>query len=213
MAGKASMSKHLARVLGILFLLLAFSPGYSASAGAPSDQLRAGIDRVFQILRANLPLRRVAIITAASDLFDFGEMARRSLGRHWTQRTIAEREEFVRVFTTLVQHTYISRVDQRGTGDIVVKDEVLDGQSALVRTTLRVSAGQLLALDYRMHNVDDRWKVYDLDAGGVSVVGSYRAQFDKIIRTSSYESLVSKLRSRETASAERPIATGRENAP
>jgi hypothetical protein len=143
MAGKASMSKHLARVLGILFLLLAFSPGRSASAGAPSDQLRAGIDRVFQILRdpglegdANLPLRRVAIITAASDLFDFGEMARRSLGRHWTQRTIAEREEFVRVFTTLVQHTYISRVDQlprairQDHPDLLVREPGLQAQVA-----------------------------------------------------------------------------------
>jgi phospholipid transport system substrate-binding protein len=208
------------RVLWLLVLLFACSPKLSASAGAPSDQLRAGIDRVFEIVGdpglegdANLSHRRAAIVSAASDIFDFREMARRALGRYWAQRTIAEREEFVSVFTALVQHSYISKVDQRGTGNMVVQDEVREGESAIVRTTLRVSAGHPLEVDYRMHSVDDRWKVYDLAAGGVSLVGSYRAQFDKIIRTSSYETLVSKLKSRETAAVEHPSAAGRENAP
>jgi phospholipid transport system substrate-binding protein len=96
---------------------------------------------------------------------------------------------------------------------MIVQDEVPDGESVVVRTTLKVGAGHVLPLDYRMHSVNDRWKVYDLKADGVSLVASYRAQFDKVIRTSSYAGLVSKLRSRHAVASGRPIATGRENAP
>ena len=102
------MVRHYARVFGILILLFALVPARGAWAGSPSDQLRAGIDRVFKILRdpeldgdKKLNQRRSAIVIAASDIFDFGEMAKRSLGQHWPQRTSAERVEFVRLFTEL----------------------------------------------------------------------------------------------------------------
>jgi phospholipid transport system substrate-binding protein len=196
------MLRHRARVCWILILVFALSPAHAAWAGAPSDQLSAGIGRVLKILGdpelegdTKLDQRRSAIVAVASEIFDFGEMAKRSLGQYWAQRTLAERGEFVRLFTTTIERAYISKVDQRGAGKMTVRGEQVEGPYATVRTTLPLSSGQEMPIDYRMHNIDDRWRVYDLSVDGVSLVANYRAQINKIIRASSYEDLVAKFRS------------------
>ena len=209
------MVRYHARVVGILILLFALVPARGAWGGAPSDQLRAGIDRVFKILGdpeldgdKKLTQRRTAIVIVANEMFDFGEMAKRSLGQYWAQRTPTERGEFVRLFTELVQRSYISKVDQHGAHKMTVQGERIDGDYAVVRTTLPLSSGHEMPIDYSMHSTDDRWQVYDLSIDGISLVANYRAQFNKIIRTSSYEALVAKFKSHQAELAAPSTASG-----
>ena len=209
------MVRYHARVVGILILLFALVPARGAWGGPPSDQLRAGIDRVFKILGdpeldgdKKLTQRRTAIVIVANEMFDFGEMAKRSLGQHWAQRTPTERGEFVRLFTELVQRSYISKVDQHGAHKMTVQGERIDGDYAVVRTTLPLSSGHEMPIDYSMHSTDDRWQVYDLSIDGISLVANYRAQFNKIIRTSSYEALVAKFKSHQAELAAPSTASG-----
>jgi phospholipid transport system substrate-binding protein len=199
------MTRHHARVRWTLILLFVLSPAHGAWAGSPSDQLSAGIERVLQIVGdpelegdTKLSQRRTAIISVATEIFDFGEMAKRSLGQYWAQRTVAERGEFVRLFTAAIQHSYISKVDRRGAGKMTVRGEQVDGDYAVVRTTLSLSSGYEMPIDYRMHSSDDRWQVYDLSVDAVSLVANYRAQFNKIIRASSYEALIARFKSLQT---------------
>jgi phospholipid transport system substrate-binding protein len=209
------MVRYHARVFGILILLFALVPARGAWAGPPSDQLRAGIDRVFKILGdpelagdKKVNQRRTAIVIVANEMFDFGEMAKRSLGQYWAQRTPTERGEFVRLFTELVQRSYISKVDQHGVHTMTVQGEQIDGEYAVVRTTLPLGSGREMPIDYRMHSTDDRWQVYDLNIEGISLVANYRAQFNKIIRTSSYEALIAKIKSHQAELAASSTAPG-----
>ena len=213
------MVRHHTRVVAILILLFALVPARGAWAGSPSDQLRAGVDRVFKILAdpeldgdKKLSQRRSAIVIAANEIFDFGEMAKRSLGQYWPQRTSAERVEFVRLFTELVQRSYISKVDQHGAHKMTVRGERIDGEYAVVLTTLPLNSGHELPIDYSMHGTDDRWRVYDLSIDGISLVANYRAQFNKIIRTSSYEALVAKFKSHQAELAVPATTSGRQPA-
>lgn len=203
------MVTHLARILGALILLLALCPVPGASAGPPTDQLREGFDRVLSILKdpglagdTNATSRRTALVRAVHQIFDFGEMARRSLGPHWNQRTSAERREFLRLFTELIQRSYLSRVDQHGAENMIVRHETVDGAQAVVQTMIRLRNGDELPLDYRMHNADDRWQVYDLSIDGISIVANYRTQFNKVIQTASYEALVARMKSRQAEVSE-----------
>jgi phospholipid transport system substrate-binding protein len=198
------MITYHARVFWTAILLCMLSPTHDAWGGAPTDQLRGGIDRVFKILRdpemageAHAPQRRKAILVAAGNIFDFGEMAKRSLGQHWSARTPAERSQFVGLFTDLMQHSYIAKVDQHGGAKMVYRSETVDGDHAAVRTTIPLSSGSEMPLEYRMHNADARWQVYDLSIDGISLVSNYRAQFNKVIRLDSYETLVAKLKSHQ----------------
>jgi len=199
------MPTHRARTIGILMLLVATCSVPGAWAGAPTDQLRGGIDQVFKILRdpemagdKNAIQRRAAVLTAANGIFDFGEMAKRSLGQHWAARTPGERTQFVALFTDLIQHSYIAKVDQHGGAKMVYKGETLEGDLAAVKTVIPLSNGSEMPLEYRMHNAAGRWQVYDLSLDGISLVSNYRAQFNKIIRIDSYETLVTKLQSHQT---------------
>jgi phospholipid transport system substrate-binding protein len=186
------LTRH-ARAVWAVALLLMLAPVHGAWAGATTDQLRDGVDRVFKILRdpemagdANVTPRRKAVLAAATIFFDFNEMAKRSLGQHWAERTPAERTQFTALFTDLLQHSYISKVDQHGSAKMVFGDERVDGECAAVRTTIPLSNGSQMPLEYRMHQANARWQVYDISMDGISLLSNYRAvqqgHTDRLVR-------------------------------
>jgi len=199
------MIRHRARVIWTLISLFTLCSVHGGWAGLPTDQLREGVDRVVKILRdpelkgdKQVVQRRAAIAAVAGEIFDFGEMARRSLAQHWDRRTPAEHREFVRLFTALIQRSYVSKVDQQdAAGRMTYRGETMDADHAVVQTTIALGNGSEMPLDYRMHKPRDHWQVYDLSVDGISLVANYRAQFNKIIRTSSYETLVARLKSNQ----------------
>lgn len=189
------------RALALTVTAVILTCGAPAWAGAPTDQLRSRIDRVLQVLEdpalkqeARLTERRAAIRTMAHEIFDFRELSQRALARHWQARTPAERDAFVQLFADLLERSYIGKIETYSGGDrIQYTSETAEGEQATVRTRIVTKAGTEIPVDYRMHRVGDRWLVYDVAIEGVSLVANYRAQFNKIIQTSSFQGLVDKL--------------------
>lgn len=182
-------------------MALAGAPG--AFAGPVTDQLRLHIDRVVQTLEdpalkgpAKAPERRQALRRATDSIFDWAEMARRALGGHWDGRSQTEREEFAALFRDLIERAYLAKIE-RYSGEAVRYDgESAEGEQALVRTRLLTRQGQEVTIDYRMAREGQRWMIHDVVVEGVGLTANYRAQFDGIIRTSSYAELLRKMRSR-----------------
>jgi phospholipid transport system substrate-binding protein len=206
-------------VIAALVLPLGLLSVPAAWAGPPTDQLRDGIERIFKILGdpdlrgdEKASQRKTAVARVAGEIFDFTEMSKRTLGRHWDQRTPAERQDFARLFTELIQRSYFSRIDEHGSEKTVFRGETVDGQHAVVRTMLLLTHGAQMPLDYSMQNTSDRWRVYDLSIDGISLVANYRAQFNRIIRTSSYVELVTRLTSNQTEFATPSASPGPKSA-
>jgi len=130
----------------------------------------------------------------ATDLFDFDEVARRALSRHWAGRTRAEQTEFTSLFTDLLERSYVGKIETYSGEKIVYTGEVVDGNYATVRSRIITRRRTDTALDYRMHEIDGRWKVYDVLIDGVSFVSTYRSEFNRVIQSSSYEELIERLR-------------------
>jgi phospholipid transport system substrate-binding protein len=141
--------------------------------------------------------RRVAVRKVADDIFDFGETAKRSLGRHWNARTQAERDEFVKLFGDLLERSYISKIELYGGEKIQYVGDKIEGDQASVLSKLFTKSGSDVPIEYRMLKKGDRWLVYDVIIEGVSLVANYRTQFNKIIQTSSYAELVRKMKTRQ----------------
>jgi len=187
----------------------AFVHGGAAWAGAPTDQLKGRIDGVLKILdpeakqEGKSEERRAAIRKVAQETFDFRDISQRSLARHWQARTAAERDEFVELFTDLLERSYISQIEQYSGGEkILYVGETVEGDQAQVRTKLVTKQSTEIPVDYRLHRLGDRWLVYDVAIEGVSLVANYRAQFDRIIRSSSYTQLTDKLKAKKDEAQE-----------
>jgi phospholipid transport system substrate-binding protein len=196
------LHRHVALVLlGLILTTLVAGP---AVAGAPSDQLKAQIDRVLKVLEdpelkkdGKGKDRRTTVRKIANDIFDFGETARRSLGRHWQARSQSERDEFVQLFSDLLERSYISKVELYGGEKIQYLGDSIDADQAKVQTKLVTKSGSEIPIEYRMHRKGDKWLVYDVIIEGVSLIANYRTQFNKIIQTSSYQELVKKMKTKQ----------------
>jgi phospholipid transport system substrate-binding protein len=195
-----------------LVTLLAVPP---AGAGAPTDQLKTQVDRVLKLmddpaLKDKPKDKRAAVRKVADDIFDFGETAKRSLGRHWADRTQAERDEFVKLFGDLLERSYISKIELYGGEKIQYMSDKIEGDQASVMSKLLTKTNTEVPIEYRMLKKGERWLVYDVIIEGVSLVSNYRTQFNKIIQTSSYAELVKKMKSRQdemgsVTAAARPV--------
>jgi phospholipid transport system substrate-binding protein len=172
-----------------------------ASAGPATEQLRTSVDQVLKILsdpelkkEARSLERRRSIRAVANQIFDFGEISRRSLALHWQARTPAEREEFTRLFADLLEQAYVSKIENYSGEKIQYLGETVDGDRAVVRTLIVTKQGTAIPVDYRMFPQSDRWRAYDVTLEGVSLVANYRAQFNAIIQRHGYPDLVAKLK-------------------
>ena len=190
----------LSRVTAALALALAAAVASPALAGEPTDALRGYVDRLFAALDdpalkdpARTVERQRKLRALAEEALDFREAARRALASHWEPRTEAERTHFVRLFTDLIDQAYLTRLARDGE-KLELETEAITGTEATVRGRALSKSGSATPVIFSLYQGSDRrWRVYDVSFEGMSLVGNYRAQFNKIIRASSYDELVSRL--------------------
>lgn len=172
-----------------------------AWGGEPTDRIKGGTDKIIAVLSDPNLLgdqkteeRRKAIRQAVDQLFDWEEMAKRSLARHWRERTDEEKKEFVVLYGELLERTYLDRVEGYSGEEVIYMEERIDGKYALVKVKIVTKTKQEIAVDYKLKTKSKQWLVYDVSVEGVSLVNNYRNQFNQILMKSSYETLVDRLR-------------------
>ena len=199
---------HALALAVVATLTLHTAPAAQEAAG-PAAELALHVDRIFKTLEdptlkagEKAAARRAAVRMAVGEIFDFAEASRRALGRYWDERTPEERERFVRLFTDLLDRGYLSRIELYDGEQVIVIGETVEGDSAVVQTVVVTKDGSRTGVDYAMRRADEpRWRVWDVRIAGMSLVSSYRAQFHKIIRTSSWDDLVRRLETRVSGNA------------
>ena len=195
--------KYFNKLAGILLFSTFLLGPYDAAAGEATTQLSTTIDEFVKILvntpvaqlrASGLPERAMALIYSR---FDFSEMTKRSLGRHWQALDQSEQREFVEAFTQRLLRAYGRSVRASGDEKIQYEREVLDGKNASVETKV-VGSGDEFPIDYQLHDIDGQWKVYDMVIDKVSIVNNYRAQFERVIAKSSVKELLQKMKQQDS---------------
>jgi len=198
-------ARNIAFAFSLSFFVLTCSVVFSSPGQAseiPTEAVRSTLTEVFRILEdeklkdpAKLIPRRHMLEEVIASHFDYTEMSKRALAAHWTPLSTSERAEFVELFKSFLSDRYAEKIEGYSGEQILYLSERTEGNYAEVRTKLRSSKVEI-PMDYRLHMRDETWHAYDLIVDGVSLVKNYRSQFEKIIRSSSYQELVRRLRER-----------------
>lgn len=181
-----------------------------AIAGAkeipPMETLKGPIDQIISILNDatynnadKRAVQRQRIWEIASPVFNFNEISRRAVGKPWAKFSPEEKSRFSSVFSEFFRATYIDKLQGEFNDEQVVFDkELVKGPKALVRTRLRRQSIEI-PIDYRMHQVNGTWKIYDiLIDNGVSLVKNYRVQFTSMLKNNTPAQLIESLEKKLT---------------
>ncbi len=193
--------KYFGKIGFFLLVMFVFSGGYTVFASPARDQLKLSIDQILTVLRtpelkgdAQKQKRREALGTLVEERFDFKKMSQLSLGRHWKERTEAEKFEFVTLFSRLLKDTYITKIEAYTDEKVVFLKDRVEKRKAQVNTKIITKTVEI-PINYRMFTrKNDQWMVYDMVIEGVSLIGNYRSQFRQMLEKDSFETLMGKLK-------------------
>lgn len=185
----------------VLLILTASISMASAAYATPADVVKKTVDEVVRIvadkeMKRNEVKRRQSLKKAISVIFDYSEMAKRSLGKHWNVRSAAEKKQFTDLFATLLENSYAGKIESYNNEKIIYIKDTVEDNYAEVKSKIVTAARDEFTLDYRLLKQDGKWMVYDVIIEGVSLVSNYRSQFNKIITANGYDKLVKKLQSK-----------------
>ncbi len=197
----------LCNTVGIVVIWFVALAAVSQGSESPTEAVRGTVSRVISILEdpalknpAKLMPRRRMLEEVIASRFDYAEMSKRALAAYWAPLTEGERVEFVELFKSFLSDRYAEKIEGYSGEQVLYLSERMEGTYAEVRTELRSDKVEI-PMDYRLFLKEGRWHAYDIIVDGVSLVKNYRSQFQKIIRESSYQELVNKLRERTLPSS------------
>jgi phospholipid transport system substrate-binding protein len=184
----------------LVVLFFQFVTPSSLSAGAPTELVRTTVDQVLMILQdprlksgesrgERISQLRQAIYAG----FDFTEMAKRSLGSHWRQRTPGEQQEFVKIFSEFLEKLYVDRIESHKGEKIAYTRELQDKDYAQVDTKIVTREAEEFSIQYNLHAANGTWKIHDVVIDNVSLINNYRSQFNRILTTASFDDLLKRL--------------------
>jgi len=189
----------LAVIVGLATLIFAAKedPLWASAAG---EQVKSTIDEVMATLRDpklegadKKAVRREKLRQVILPRFDFAEMAKRALGNNWN-RYPDRQSEFVNAFTQLLEDSYADQIEMAKGEKIVYLNERTDNKFAEVDTKVISPQGEETPMTYKLHVVESDWKVYDIVVENISIVNSYRAQFNRVLGNASIDDLIKRMR-------------------
>ncbi len=156
-------------------LAIVGNPQYKSAPSAERDRLRAVV----------------------APRFDFAEMSRSAMGYDWRNLSPAQRQQFVTVFTRLLEASYMGKIEGYNGQKIEYVKQTRNGDYAEVYTNIIPSGGDAISIDYRLKNENGTWRVYDVLIDNISLVGNYRAQFHRIMTDKGYNELITLIKNKE----------------
>jgi phospholipid transport system substrate-binding protein len=186
-------------LIAIVFALMIVD---RAGAATPREQIQSSVEKVIAILKdPNLKAKKNERIEQLRQVifpkFDFTEMAKRSLGADWQRRTPEEQQEFVKLFTELIESSYVSNLDSYNGEKVIFTGDKQDGEYAQVDTKITSNKGEESTVSYKLRQTGSDWKIYDVVIENVSIVNNYRSQFNRVIARSSFADLLRQMKDKQ----------------
>lgn len=190
----------------ILFGFMMILASSAFAVGNATDSVRMSVESIIGILKdagLDQSAKREKIRAAIAERFDFRAMSQRTLATNWRKASKEEQQQFVELFTKLIQNTYIGRVEAYTNEEVRYPDEKVTGNRAVV-DTLIVTSSKEIPVTYKLYLKDDRWLVYDVYIEGVSLISNYRNSYQEIVKRDGFAGLLSQMEEKVKELARQP---------
>jgi phospholipid transport system substrate-binding protein len=173
----------------------------SSLAGAQDDDtaqavLQRNLDAVFAVLEKkdlDKQTKQKEIEAIVTPMFDFALMAKLSLGKkHWTGQTPENKDRFTELFIKRLRQSYLDKLTAYTDEKVIYGSAVEVNKKVHIPTDL-VSGGKKISMLYKLYPSSNRWKIYDVEIQGVSIIRSYRSQFKEILQNGTFDDLLKKM--------------------
>ncbi len=140
--------------------------------------------------------KREQVIKIITPMFDFKLMAKLSLGKkHWMELSAEKQKEFVKLFVRRLKNSYINKLDFYNGQTIKYGTPTARKKIILMPSTI-ISKGNNdnISMVYKFWHSPTGWKIYDIEIQGISIIRTYRSQFNQILRHKTIDYLLKELR-------------------
>lgn len=190
----------------LVVLFLGIADAAAQDTAAVEIMLREKVDSALEILRRpdqDLADKKEAIVQIVEPLFDFPLMAKLVLGKkHWNSLSAAEQERFETLFVERLKSSYIDKIDLYRDEQVAWHPAVAEGAGKVRIPSTIVSKDQEITTVYKLYRGSGQWRIYDVEVQGVSIVTSFRSQFDQILTKGTKADLFKELESPTAATAD-----------
>ncbi len=162
------------------------------------EKLRTSVGKVFTVLsdkELTMDQKKIKVVEITDSVFGYPLMAKLSLGKkHWSKFNSKQRSEFTSLFTELFQDFYVDKLDLFSDEKIQFQPPVLVNKKKVQIPTVLISKEKEYSMQYKMAKTKNGWRIYDIEIEGVSLIHTYRSQYNHILENGEIEDLLTKMR-------------------
>ena len=193
------------------FILLS-APALAADEQSPEALVKQVTQEILEAVKTDKKLaagdKQRALQVAEEKVLphiDFQEATRLAVGRAWAQATPEQKKKLVDEFRRMLVRIYSNAISPyQGQTIKVAPVRMKPGDTEVtVHNTFIRSGGKGIPFDYSMRKTEQGWKIYDIVVEGISLVLTYRSEFDSVVKQEGIDGLIKRLAQKNT-----PAATG-----
>ncbi len=191
------MKKLLATIMAFMMMGLLASYAAADAPQAAADLLKEKMDAVLSVLEKEEMAdaeKKKQIMEIVSPVIDFELMAKLTLGRaNWGRLSESERKEFIELFVERLKASYLDKTTLYSDQELIFKKG--REQDGKIHVPMEIiSKDEKADVLYKFYTSRNGMRVYDVEVNGVSLIKSYRSQFDEILRNGTAKDLFRELR-------------------
>ncbi|MGC8928159.1 MAG: MlaC/ttg2D family ABC transporter substrate-binding protein [Myxococcota bacterium] len=159
-----------------------------------SDVILKYSDKVKTIVKKNISLekKKAEIKKVVDEILDYNELAKRSLGRHYRDRSQEEIEKFNKLMRELIETSYLKKITSTVDYTLKILSEDDEEGEKIVNTEISAKEGKV-QVGFAVFKRDNKWVVYDLIIDDVSTLKNYKSEFNKIIKEQGFNMVIKKM--------------------
>ncbi len=188
-------------IYAVLFALIFSQTAVADDKKDAEEVLKGKLETVISILEKkelNEEAKKKEIVEIVTPMFNFSLMSKLTLGKkHWPGFTKEQKERFTELFTKRLKDSYLDKMMLYTDEKIEYKVPVQVGKKVQIPTIL-TSKDNKISMLYKLYKSKQGWRIYDLEIQGVSLISTYRSQFDEILRNKTVDDLLAKLEKPES---------------